>query len=161
MVKRDCNERTPSEIKSARKFENKNFENFSERSAQLLRHPLSIFKGLTWEPETPESTLPSYLAVKRSFKFDRKAWDSVCILYLIKVLSEFQFKTLIRQPLAPPIRCFAELVKERQKLSKMSNLKDFKRICHETCRGGSGFYYPLYKVNILSSILSSISNFVF
>lgn len=76
MVKRDCSDRAPSEIKSARNFESKNFEKFSERSAQLLRHPLGIFKGLTWEPETPESVLPSYLAVKRLFKFDRKAWDS-------------------------------------------------------------------------------------
>ena len=76
MVKRDCSDRTPSEIKSASCFESKNFENFSERSTRFLRHPLGIFKGLTWEPETPESVLPSYLAVKRSFKFDRKAWDS-------------------------------------------------------------------------------------
>ena len=72
-----CSDRTPSDLsKALKRIELKNFETFAEKNQRFLQHPYRIFRGIDWEPETPESTLPSYIAVKRSIKFDRKEMES-------------------------------------------------------------------------------------
>ena len=72
-----CPERTPSDLsKGFERLEIKNFETFAEKNQRFLQHPSRIFRGIDWEPETPESGLPSYIAVKRLIKFDRKEMES-------------------------------------------------------------------------------------
>ena len=70
---------TPSDlIKAAKDSKVKNFSLFADKSERFLNHPSRIFRGLDWEPETPESILPSYLAVKRPKRLDRKEWNYFC-----------------------------------------------------------------------------------
>ena len=72
---RALTERTPSELLKSSKAANNFFgkiilADFSKRSRLIIEPP--VFRGYDWEPETPESVLPSYLAVKRPPIKDRK-----------------------------------------------------------------------------------------
>lgn len=50
----------------------KNLKNSKNSKIFELAERLDKCRITGWEPETPESVLPSYLTVKRAIKFDRK-----------------------------------------------------------------------------------------
>ena len=73
MNKKEYQGWTPSDLIKSSKSANQFFENFAESSKRGHSDIVPpIFRGYDWEPETPESTLPSYLAVRRREKFIRK-----------------------------------------------------------------------------------------
>ena len=67
--KKDCKGQTPSEIKISKFKFPKNFAEVLQRGDYPLT---SIYRGILWEPETPQSNLPSFLAAKRIVRSDRK-----------------------------------------------------------------------------------------
>ena len=67
--KRDGKGRTPSEIKISKLKFPKNFAEILQRGDYPLT---SVYRGILWEPETPQSILPSFIAVKRIIRSDRK-----------------------------------------------------------------------------------------
>ena len=67
--KRDGKRRTPSEIKISKLKFPKNFAEILQRGDYPLT---SVYRGILWEPETPQSILPSFIAVKRIIRSDRK-----------------------------------------------------------------------------------------
>ena len=88
---RALTERTPSELlkssKAANKFFEKiNFADFPKRSRLIVDPP--IYRGYEWEPETPESVLPSYLAVKRPSTEDRKDTGIYIFKFFIKIKND-------------------------------------------------------------------------
>ena len=193
MNKREYQGWTPSDLIRSSKSANRIFEKFAESSKRGHSDFVPpVFRGYDWEPETPESTLPSYLAVRRREKFIRKEFgiesfgfsNSLLMFYLsLKRLWSNnhrcpQLGALLvwwRVSKRPKIWRIWHVLKSRL-LEIFENLiyeiignfrkfifKRYKndmiaKPCHDGCRGGSGFHYPLYKVRKTEI---KISNLIF